>query len=352
MIQRYKNSQGKMIKSNKGSWVKFKDIPVKNTDDKKKTKIVKNKNSKNKLLSPACLRAIFKNFPVTMKGFENRVIIKKDFLYYLNGDTEIGIKDCGFKDGIFELVGDILIERKTIEEDDFYDFKNIEKIKAKEIIELKYKDYESISKFIDKNVVNPALREISIRDNAICGTDSRILLKIDKKTKNKIDIIIPNLCFLFKKTKENIKIEVTGDNKVKMIQGNLIIIKNIVELNFPNYEQIFPKQTKNYLEFSRDGMREIIKEVKKFKTFVKMRIDLKKEKVISKCDDILFEREIKISSNTKDYDYINFLIKSFEKIMNVYDLPEKIRMEFNNIDGPYSIEYQDKKILIASMRQD
>lgn len=341
-MKRFILKKGKMEEHKSGDWVKYED--VKKTPKKKKTGKKKEKTSK--LIQMPYIKLLMKKFP-GQGSTKDKIKVEKNDFYYWGGGIYVKIKNCNKKDGIYFLYNNsTLLEDKENDLDNYPIVPHPDYLKkALETAYISYEDLDYFEKILSNFISNPNLKGICLRGNEIAVTDNRAIIIIDSenKIKKETEIIIPrDIIPLLKKQKENIKIEILKEYNLRITQGDLTIYCNRIDGNYPNYQQVIPKSTKHYFEFDKEEMKKTIKELKKFKS-EKIRFDTKKKEIL-----VYVNGELKATKINFDTDYnenIMFQFKYFEYILNIYDLPKKVKMGFNNFDQLFIIRYKDKTIL-------
>jgi len=347
----------KKISDNNGAYVEYNDI--KHLLKKKKTN--KKKEKKNQLMQAAFLRSMFKTFPVTHSVLENRVKVKNNILYYLGNTYKIKISNCPYIDGIYEQIGNVLSKTEMDESSYFdIDFSEFEK-DIEYSTDISFKDFELLYKMRKDNHTNPVLSGISIKNNIFCATDSIQLVKLNKGKTEVIehDIVIHGKIFnLFKKTKEDIEINFyneEGEKRIILTQGDLTVIPSLItDSKYVLYENIiFNKKDAVYnFSFNKTKLKIAINKIKAFKLFEKVRLHLNNNKIESIIPDSRRERvEVSFTHNIEESLSPVFAIDRLYSILNFYDLPEKVTLYFNRIQGPFLIEWNDKTTLLMGLEQ-
>lgn len=129
------------------------------------------------------------------------------------------------------------------------------------------KDQLEVRNFASKNDLHPELACICLKENKIVATDSYRLVEItDKKSeplKEKILLSIRKI----KLEKEN-NVEVSDDKKTATIKSkDLAQIVNVVDVKYPEYENIIPKDDKKILaevKINGEYLAEVLEYAHKF----------------------------------------------------------------------------------------
>ena len=144
--------------------------------------------------------------------------------------------------------------------------------------------------------------EISNDDIRIVATDGRRLAKIEKKldrpVKNEISVIIPLKAVL--EISRNLKDEgvvslIVGANQVLFDIDGVLIVTRIIEGEFPNYNQVIPKQTASKIKLNAKEFLSSIRRANLLSTpdfqAVKLEVFLDKMAISKSTPDIGESRE-------------------------------------------------------------
>lgn len=185
-----------------------------------------------------------------------------------SGDISISVK----KTNQIDIEGDHcrfkLIGLPKEEFPKFPEFKNKEaiKIKQKEFKEMIRMTQFSVSHEEARYVLNGILMEIEDETIRMVATDGRRLAKIEKKiefpTKNEMSVIIPIKAIheIYRNLNDEGFVSIIkGMNQVLFDIEGVLIASRIIEGDFPNYNQVIPKQSIQKISVQTEALLSAIK---------------------------------------------------------------------------------------------
>lgn len=137
-----------------------------------------------------------------------------------------------------------------------------------------------------------------------------------------------------------------GDNQIYFDTGTTRLVSRLIEGEFPNYEQVIPKEAKEKLAISRSAFLSAIKRVALFTNPESMavRMDLAKDKlVISKSAPYLGEARVELETDYKgkemsvgfNPDYIIDLLKGLDQETVYFELTDPDKPGAVRVGGEY-----------------
>lgn len=269
-----------------------------------------------------------------------------------NNQVDIEGKNCRFK-----LIG---IPKEEFPK--FPEFKDKEVVK---LDQLTLKNMFQLTAFAvsheeSRYVLNGVLLEVIGDQIRVVATDGRRLAKVDKKLtmniKKEIKVIIPIKAI--QEIVRNLKDEgelsfVVGTNQVLFDVNNILIATRIIEGEFPNYNQVIPKQSSNKIIMNTQELLSSIKRANLLSTpdfqAVKFEVFNNKMVVSKNTPDVGESREeIPIQYNGSELVIgfnPNFLI---DFLKNISD--EQVNIELQGSDKPAVMRMQDCLYLALPMR--
>ena len=269
-----------------------------------------------------------------------------------NNQVDIEGKQCRFKLG-------------GLPKDEFPKFPEFKDKEAIQIEQATLKEMLRLTSFAvsheeSRYVLNGILIEISDNILRIVATDGRRLAKIEKKLptaiKKEIAVIIPIKAV--QEISRNLQDEgslslIIGANQALFDINDVLIATRIIEGEFPNYNQVIPKQAKNRIKMNTQEVLSSIRRANLLSTpdFQAVKFEIFPNKlVISKSTpDVGESREVIPVEYDGEEMMVGFnpqLLIDFLKNIN----DEQIHMEILGTDKPAVMRLQDYLYLALPMR--
>jgi len=211
-----------------------------------------------------------------------------------------------------------------------------------------------------RHVLNGVLLEISGNIIRMVATDGRRLAKIEKQVntpiKEEISAIIPTKAI--QEINRNLKEEgdvsfIVGANQILFDIDNILIATRIIEGEFPNYNQVIPKPTKNKISMNTQELLSSIRRANLLATpdFQAVKFEVFPEKiVVSKTTPDIGESREEITVKYGGPEMVvgfnpHFLIDFLKNIDQ-----EQIDMELLGVDKPAVMRLGDYLYLALPMR--
>ncbi|MBP9853892.1 MAG: DNA polymerase III subunit beta [Candidatus Omnitrophica bacterium] len=209
-------------------------------------------------------------------------------------------------------------------------------------------------------VLNGVLLEINNNIMRIVATDGRRLAKIDRKIestlKKDVNVIIPIKAIheINRNLKDDGNLSLTiGTNQVLFNIDGTLIATRIIEGEFPNYNQVIPKQAENRIVMNTQELLSSIRRANLLATpdFQAVKFEIFSDKmVISKSTPDVGESREEIPVEYKGSEMVvgfnpQFLIDFLKNINE-----EKINMELLGVDKPAVMRMNDYLYLALPMR--
>ena len=191
----------------------------------------------------------------------------------------------------------------------------------------------------------------------LVATDGRRLAMIEEKMQlpkaMERKFIVPTKAVneLDKILSDDGEVKITiGENQILFDAGPTRLVSRLVEGEFPNYEQVIPKEVKDKVALSRDGFLAAIKRVALFTNpdSMAVKIDLGKDKaILSKSTPYLGEARVEVDAEYKgkdisvgfNPDYLIDLLKNTDQ--------ETLHFELADAEKPGAIRIGDSYVYVV-----
>lgn len=141
-----------------------------------------------------------------------------------------------------------------------------------------------------------------------------------------------------------------GENQILFDAGQTQLVSRLIEGEFPNYEQVIPKEIKDKIAFSRDTFLSAIKRVALFTNpdSMAVKLDLGKDKaVLSKSTPYLGEARVEVDAEYKgkdisvgfNPDYLVDFLKNTDQ--------DKLQFELTDAQRPGAIRIGDSYVYVV-----
>lgn len=218
----------------------------------------------------------------------------------------------------------------------------------------------SVSHEESRHVLNGVFMEISHDLIRMVATDGRRLAKIEKKIQKPIQkdiaVIIPTKAI--QEISRNLKEEgeltfIVGINQILFDINGILIATRVIEGEFPNYEQVIPRQNKNKIKIDTQEFLASIRRANLLSTpdFQAMKFEIFSDKlVISKSTpDVGESREVIPIQHQGEEMVVGFNPQFFiDFLKNINDA--HIDMELSGPDKPAVMRLPDYLYLVLPMR--
>lgn len=269
-----------------------------------------------------------------------------------NNQVDIEGKNCRFK-----LIG--------IPKEEFPKFPEFKDKEVVQIDQAVLKDMFRLTAFAvsheeSRYVLNGVLMEVLGDQIRVVATDGRRLAKVEKKInttlKKEINVIIPIKAIqeIVRNLKDEGQVSFTvGTNQILFDINNVLIATRIIEGEFPNYNQVIPKQTNNRIVMNTQELLSSIRRANLLSTpdFQAVKFEVFNNKlVVSKNTPDVGESREEIPIEYSGSELVIGFNPSFliDFLKNIED--EKVNIEIQGADKPAVMRMSDYLYLALPMR--